>query len=198
MRLLTSRLGFFVLCFLLLVFGPDVAAAEGEPPDWRDIYDLILMWINFGILVFLFFRFARKPLAEFITGRREAVGLEIRRLEEERKAVTDQIRETTRLTTESEDRFIQMKQRLITEGEKARTDAVESACQQGRYMMEAAKRKIDNRIRDAKNRLRAELVEMAVEQAETELKKRITEDDHARLINAFLTAADAGSSPPGK
>ena len=55
-------------------------AAEGSS-NWRPIYDLIMRWINFGIIVFVVYKYARKPFMNFLRGRKEKVAEEIEALE---------------------------------------------------------------------------------------------------------------------
>ena len=64
---------------LMILFGAHEVLAADKANNWRLKYNLILMWVNFGILAFIIVKFARTPLKEFIFGQRKNL---IRELEQ--------------------------------------------------------------------------------------------------------------------
>ena len=50
--------------------GLEALSAETSG-GWRPLYDEILLWFNFGILVFIFIRYGKTPLMNFLRGRKE-------------------------------------------------------------------------------------------------------------------------------
>ena len=89
-----------VLCVSVLAvlsgvhfFGTEAFAAE-EAGNWRTWYDLALRYINFGILVFVFIKYGKTPLINFLKGEKDKVVREIEKIEEKKKAATDQIKES--------------------------------------------------------------------------------------------------------
>ena len=69
-----------------ILSGAQTAAAADAPDSWRKTYDQILMWVNFGIFVFLIVKFLRVPLKKFISGKQNELERKISRLEEEKTA----------------------------------------------------------------------------------------------------------------
>lgn len=75
-----------------VLLGTQLAAAADSPDNWRKTYDQILLWINFGIFVFLIVKFLRVPLKKFIAGKQNELERKISRLEEEKTRPTRKFR----------------------------------------------------------------------------------------------------------
>ena len=67
-------------------------AADGSN-QWRPTYDLVMRWLNFGILVFLLIKFGKKPLLSLLHKRKEELQREINRAEEQRNKAETKIKE---------------------------------------------------------------------------------------------------------
>jgi F-type H+-transporting ATPase subunit b len=162
----------------------DVLADEGS--NWRPTYDLVMLWINFGILVFVGVKFGREPIMNFLRGREYEVANEIGQIEKEREAILAKVRETRKLVDESESQFADLKQKVIEQGEKRKQEIIEEAQQQSQAMLETAKQKIGNKLLQAKNKFRAEMVDEAIALALERLPKEITEEDNQRLVDQYM------------
>ena len=68
----------------LFLAASEVLAAENAS-SWRPTYDLVLMWVNFGIIVFIIVKYARKPLVNFLKGQKEEVDRKLTRLKKKKK-----------------------------------------------------------------------------------------------------------------
>ena len=101
----------------LHLLGLDAHAAEGSS-HWRPVYDLIMRWINFGIIVFVVYKYARKPLMKFLRGHKEKVAEEIEALETRKEEMVTRISQTQKDIEESDIRFNELKERIIQQGEK--------------------------------------------------------------------------------
>jgi F-type H+-transporting ATPase subunit b len=105
-----------VLVFSLHIFGYETFAAD-KTTTWRPIYDLILRWINFGIIVFIFIKYAKTPLMNFLRGQKEKLAEEIKQLEEEKDNIIEKVNESRKILDESEIRFADLKDRKMPTGE---------------------------------------------------------------------------------
>ncbi len=167
-------------------FGFDALASEGSG-GWRPIYDEILLWLNFGILAFVFIKFGRAPLMNFLRGRKEKIVREIERIEETKKQADNKIAEINKAIEESEARFADLKARIVEQGEKRKQEILESAQQQSKTMLEDARHRIDVQFVQAKTILRQELIDSAIDLAMERLPKEITEADNEKFLNEYLT-----------
>ena len=166
--------------------GHEAFAAE-KASSWRPIYDLILRWINFGIIVFLVVKYAKTPLMNFLRGQKEKLAREIKRLDNKKQGISANIEETLKTIDESEVRFAELKERIVRQGEKKKDAIIQTAQKQSKMMLEDAKRRIDTHFIQAKNKFRAEMVDRAIDLAMERLPKEITAEDNEKLTIEYLT-----------
>jgi len=163
-------------------------AAEGSS-NWRPIYDLIMRWINFGIIVFVVYKYARKPFMNFLRGRKEKVAEEIEALETRKEEMIAGINQTQKDIEESDIRFNELKERIIQQGEKIKVEIIESAQNHSKMMIEDAKRRIGAHFLNAKNEFRTELIDKAMDMALERLPMEITPEDNEQLTRLFLESS---------
>ena len=179
---------FFYLIAMVLslhFLGHDALAAE-KSSNWRPTYDLILRWINFGIIAFVIVKYGKTPIMNFLRGQKEKLAQEINRLENEKEDAKAKIKETLKAVDESEIRFSELKDRIVQQGEKKKTEIIESAQNQSKMMLEDAKRRIGTHFLQAKNEFRAELIDRAMDMAIKRLPSEITSEDNDKFTRLFL------------
>lgn len=182
-------MGTAVALGLTLVSGSaEVLASEKEAGGWRQTYDLVMMWINFGILAFVIVKFGKNPIMDFLRGHKAELAREIGDIEEKKKAVMGEINKTYRVLDQSDARFAELKEKIVRQGEKKKQELIEDAQEQSRLILETAKQKIESRIVQAKASFRAELIDSAVEKAMERMPQEITEEDDRKLIEQYLSA----------
>jgi F-type H+-transporting ATPase subunit b len=179
---------FFYLIAMVLslhFLGHDALAAE-KSSSWRPMYDLILRWINFGIIAFVIVKYGKTPIMNFLRGEKDKLAQEINRLENEKKEAAAKIKEALKSVDDSEVRFADLKDRIIQQGEKKKTEIIESAQHQSKMMLKDAKRRIDTHFLQAKKELRAELIDRAMDMAMERLPGEITHEDNDKFTRLFL------------
>jgi len=180
----------FVLWLAIFIYSGNNAYASEGSADWRSTYDTGMMIFNFIILVFLFIKFAKNPLKDFLENRKLEIAREIRRIEDEKKEWLKKIKSAKTDLDESEVRFEKIKQRMIDQGEKKKQELIDSAKKQSEAMIDKARQKIENDIVQAKNTLRSELVDAAMDLAEKKLPNEINEKDKDKFIGQYLSSVD--------
>ena len=188
-----NKLGgiFFYLIAMVLslnFLGHDALAAE-KTSGWRPMYDLILRWLNFGIIAFVIVKYGKTPIMNFLRGQKDKLAQEINRLENEKEDAKAKIKETLKAVDESETRFSELKDRIIQQGEKKKLEIIASAQNQSKMMLEDAKRRVDTHFLQAKNEFRAELIDRAMDMAMERLPKEITPDDNDKFTRLFLESS---------
>ena len=173
------------LLWSVLIFCGTAAAAE-TTADWRPTFDLVMMWINFLILVFLAFKFGKTPIMEFLVGRKLEISQEIETLEEKKNEITEKAKKALKKLDESDIHLGKLKQRIVEQGEKKKTMIIEEAEQQCRFMLETAHRKIKNHMIQAEAKFRAELIDAATERALEILPREITPEDDRKILKEYL------------
>ena len=180
---------FFVILMVMAYFfaGQDVLAADGSS-NWRHTYDLVMMCLNFTILTFLIVKFTRTPVAKFLNGQKEKIERRIRQVEEEKAAATQKIQETIKSVDKSDGALEKLKERIVAQGKQKKDQIITEAQLESRLILEEAKRRVDYRIRQAKNKLRTELVDMAINSAIEKLPHEITAEDDQKIIQTYLSS----------
>ena len=174
----------FSLSFILT--ATDVLAADNAS-NWRPIFDLVMMWVNFGIFAFIIVKYSRKPLINFLKGQKEKVDLNINRIEEKKEKISAEVRVATDTLDENKLRMQKLKERIILQGERRKQEIIDNALLESQIMLEEAKRRIDDQILQAHKAIRAEMVDMAVSLAVKKLPAEITSADNQKFIDQYLT-----------
>jgi F-type H+-transporting ATPase subunit b len=170
---------------LIVMLAPEVLAAEGGG-GFRPTWDLIMRWVNFLILVAVIVKFARRPLKDFIDGKRDEVAFELKQLEEKKEAARADVNEIYRELEKSQERFEQIKVRIIKQSEARKEEIIEQARNESRVILDSTRRKIDFKLLEARKKLRSELVDSAVDMALEKLPQHITAEDNQKLLEQYI------------
>ncbi len=173
-----------LLITLSLVLLPELAVAAD--PTWRPTYDVAMRWINFVLLVGVIVKYGREPIRDFLQHRKEDVVAQIDELDGQKNRVLEEIREAKQQAESNRARFEKMKTRLIAQGEARKQQIVAQAQQQSALMLEETRRKMENRVLQAKAGLTVELVDMAIEQAMHRLPELMTDGDNQRMLDEYM------------
>jgi len=181
------------ICLLLIlgimVWGLFVcpwAEAAQEMTEGRRLYDTIMLWVNFGILVALFLKFARKPLMDALRGIHDKIKGEIDGITQqhnEMKAGRDA--EETRLT-DIDQHLEQIRVRIVEMGEKEKQKIIDQAKLAAEKMIEDARSYAQFQMSRARKQLSDEMVDIAISKVEARLEKEISAEDDEKLVLEFL------------
>ena len=183
-KICLSWLVLFILCLAFGLVPVGMAAESGD--GWRATYDLVMRWVNFLILVGIIVKFGRRPLMSFLNGSKEEIAYELRRLEEAKAAVLQEVGKMRQQIEQSEIRYEEMKERIIRQGRSRKQAIIDDARRESQMLMDGSRDHIENRLRSAKRKLRAEIIDLAVDKAMQKLPAMVTEQDHRKLLERFL------------
>jgi len=166
--------------------GEHDAAAEAEHAK-----EFFFEWLNLLLLIGVLVYFARKPVREFLAGRRDTIAKNIASSEQllndaERK-LAEWNAKAARL--DSDVASILESTRKSAEAEKATilADAEASAAR----IRQSAAGIVDRELRTARVALRKEAAELAVTLADALLREQTTESDKSRLVDEFITKIES-------
>ncbi len=157
----------------------DFSNAETKP--------YLIMLLNFGLLVGLYYALGKKPITEALKQRRATVAKEIE--------------EAQRMTAEAEARAKQYqaklaslgdeleitKRALVEAGKGERDRIVREAEEKAERMTKDAVFLLEQEVKQMRQDLLKDTVEIAILAAEEILKKRVTPSDHERLAEEYLS-----------
>ncbi len=187
-KIAMGSLYFLTAVILVHLLSPEALAADGSG-GWRPVFDLVMRWVNFLILAFLLVKFSRLPIKNFLAGKRDDIARQIEELETIKNQMMDQIDERRQQIENSKERLELLKKRIVAQGEKNRLQIIADAEQEGKILLTSAKKKIESRISDAREMIKAELVDDAIALAIQNLPETITEQDNQKFIDAFIKDA---------
>jgi F-type H+-transporting ATPase subunit b len=165
------------------------ALAADSSDGWRPIFDLIMRWVNFLILAFLLIKFSKAPIKNFLDSKKENIASEIEELEADKNRILAEIDENRKQIENSKERLSQLKKTIIAQGEKNKLKIIADAERESKILLESAKQKIESRVADARELLKAELVDEAVTIAMKKLPASITDQDNQKFIDTFIKTA---------
>ncbi|MBN2125408.1 MAG: hypothetical protein JW821_14005 [Deltaproteobacteria bacterium] len=177
----------------LLLLCPDALAEEGTSPG-RKIWDNVMLFVNFGILVFLFLKFGRKPLMGFLRGFGKKIGDELDtingRIEEAKTSMEDEAQKMQGIDQVVEE----IRQGIIEIGKKERDQIIAQGKSAAEKMIQDAEAYAQYRIEVARKALVHELVEMAVSIAEERMVKGISQEEQQTFVDRFLADMETTES----
>jgi F-type H+-transporting ATPase subunit b len=162
------------------------ALAMGESTPGRKLWDLILLWVNFGILVLVFIKYGKKPLMDFLRGEQH-------KIEEDLNEVND-LYETAKAGMDAEasslddieQQLEKTRESILELGRKEKEKIIEQGKIAAEKMIKDAEEYAKYQIAKAKKALSEEMVEIAVSMVEGKLIKGISEEDNEKLVNQFV------------
>lgn len=161
-------------------FGADASA------KWRPTYDIVMRWLNFGILIVLFFRYARKPLAAFLNGKSRQIQENIKKVEKEKETIKKRVNELQMERKEGHKRLQQIRDRVVSQGKRKKQKIIDNAKKESHLLLESAKHKIGYEITSAREKLQAEMVDRSIELAMQKLPQLMNDQDTQNSLKVYL------------
>jgi len=165
---------------------PIEAFAQESAGQGRRLWNNLMLWVNFGIMVFIFIRYARKPLMNYLHSVRKKLEDTLGEVDTRMTAVKSVAAEENEKLKgiDGEIREIHEKVLEMAQGEKEKI--VESGRVAAEKMIENAKAYAEYRLAVARKAVFDEMVDLAVSMAEEKLKEGISKEDGERLLADFL------------
>jgi len=170
---------------VVLVTATEALGAEAAA-GWRPTYDSVMRWLNFGIMIVLFFKYARKPLVTFLNGKSRQIEENIKRIEAEKEAIEIRVNELQREQKDGREHLQKIRDRVISQGKLKKQKIIDDAKKESHLLLESAKQKIGHEITSARNRLQAEIVDRSIDLAMQKLPQLMTDQDTQHSLKAYL------------
>ncbi|MBU1228818.1 MAG: F0F1 ATP synthase subunit B [Proteobacteria bacterium] len=173
-----------VLALAAVAYASDGEGHGISAETWKNYAFRI---VNFIIFIFLIYKFGGAKIAAFFGGRRAQIkkdleDLEIRKTEAEKK-LKDVEAGIRNLEQEKAAILVEAK----TQGEAIKSAIIEKAKKDAAQMLVQAKVSAENESRAAFDRVRGEIADQVIVQATKIVREKLTEKDHERLVDEYLT-----------
>lgn len=170
----------------LLVTTAAFASGGGGGEHGGSTMEWVYRFLNFGVLVFILVKFAGKPLKDFLAQRKELIEKSIKEAQEAKelaKKALAEVEERLKLKDKEVEEIIASAK---ASGEKEKTRLIEESEKLKIKILEQAKNNIAFEVKKAKEVIKAEAVEAAMQLAEEKLKGKLTRQDQDRLMQESI------------
>ena len=168
-------------------FAPyaEVLAAD-ELSLGRKLWDNILLFVNFGILVFLFLKYGRKPLVDYLRGVRKDVESDLNKVETRLSHATS-LRDAELDKLEGIQAHLdKIREDILELGRHEKEKHIEEGKIAAENMIQHAKNYAHNKIQEAKKVVADEMIDRAFSTVERVLVKEFSPKDNENVIDQFL------------
>jgi F-type H+-transporting ATPase subunit b len=156
----------------------------GATPGWvaTDTYRVMNFVVLAGALIFLL----RKPLSQALDSRIKGIRVQLEDLEAKKSAAEKELAKYASQIAELSKESDKIIAEYIRQGNDAKAKILQEAEAAAIKLEEQAKRNIEHEFQQAKEKLQAEIIEKALEKAESRIKSKITAEDQNVLIDEYL------------
>jgi len=152
----------------------------------------LMIWtaVTFGIAVFVLWRFAFGPIEKIIDERRAKVAETIEAAEGTRAEAARLLAEYRETLASVRAEAEQILERSRKAGDSAKAEILEEARSQAQRTVEKAQEQLERDVRVALQELKGEIAGLTMLATEQVVGKSLDDDDHRRLIDQALKAAN--------
>lgn len=177
-----------VLCWALLTPSLAIAGGDSHGFDWR-VHGLYV--IDFALVAWLFVKFGREPLKNFLSNRRSTIMEEIETAQKLQAEAAEKLAECEARLAELEAEKQRIHDDFVASGRRERDRLIAEATALSERLAADAKNRIEQETKRLINSLEREAVDQAVAIAMQSAKGRLDASNQAGLINAAVDAFEA-------
>ena len=176
-----------------LVGAPALAcASEGGGGLINIDKSLLIQALNFVILLFLLHRLLYKPLLAKMEERSSAIKKSLDEAQAARAEAARQQEENAARLKTAYTEAAAIREQALKEAAEDHRRLVEAARAESQRMIEAATAQLDADVRRAREELRREVGDLAVDIAEKLIRKSLRDEDHRRLVDDAIASLGRG------
>lgn len=171
---------------LLGVATVAMAAEAHEPSSGALLKDFLYRCLNFAITFGLLAYFLVKPIRNGLAGRREGIAKKLEEAEKARLQAEARFAEYDAKLSQAEAEIQTIYEAIRGEGEAEQARILTNAREMADKIRQEGEKTAANEVARAKDALRREAAELAVQIAEDILKKSLTAADQTRLVDEYV------------
>ncbi len=172
--------------FALVAAEAAWASSGGEEGGHVSIKTLLWPVVNFVILVAILYKLAWQKMKNFFAGRRDGIKTALEEAVAAKEEAEKKFKEYSDRLAKATDEIAGISDMIKAQGQVEKDKIIESAKVTAAKMKEDAQARMEQELKTASNRLRAEAAELSVKMAEDVLKKTVKEKDHETMVKDFL------------
>ncbi len=151
---------------------------------------LALQLLNFGVLLFILIWFGGRAISKSLRGRHEQLKTDIEGAANRRAQAEQRFREQESRMANLEKELVALRAEVQQAGERERARLLEGAQEKAKRIQEETRFQLEQQVKEAELRLRAEVASTAIKVADELLKRSVGPEDERRLAQEFAAGAD--------
>jgi F-type H+-transporting ATPase subunit b len=159
-----------------------------------DAKTLALQLLNLGVLIFLLVYFGGYfkggMLSKALRSRHDLLKADIESAAGQRALAEQRFREQDARLANLEQELAALRASVRQEGEREKSRLLAGAEEKAKRIQEETRFQLDQQVKEAELRLRAEVASTAVKVADEILRRSVTQDDERRLVQDFAAGAE--------
>ena len=179
-------LALFILLALIGLSASDVFAME-ESGKGRIIWNNIMLWVNFGILVFIFIKYARKPLMNFLYGESQKIKENIDSVEAQITKAKELMDAESEKLKNIDEYLSKTREMIIGMGLREKEEIIEKAKMNAEQMIKDAEKESEYRLVAARKTFGQEMLNAAISIVTNKLKEGLSLEEDDVIIERFTS-----------
>ena len=187
----STILKYFLYYLIIIGITFNIVVIKAEVFGLEKLWNESMLFINFGILVFFYIRFAQKPLVNFLKGQGSKIGEQLQSIEADVKDARSRMEtEAVKLKNLGEN-LTSITESIIAAGAREKESIIDRAQTVADKMLSDAKKEAEFKMLAAKKRFSEEMLEAAINITANSINQNMTKEDDEKLIDEF--ASDLGT-----
>lgn len=179
-----------IVVFLAVVYiisGIIAFTSIGDSGHSRHLYDTIMLFVNFGVLVILFIKFGKDPLMNFLYGERDKIKGNINNIEDQIKNARSLMDAEAAKLENIDEHLNNLKESILEIGNRQKNKIIDNAKVNANKMIEDAEEESQFLVEMAKKRFGEDILNLAISITVERITKGMSAEDNDRVIERFAS-----------
>ena len=150
------------------------------------LWDLGWRFMNFAVLMFILIKYAAKPIATSLSGRKNQIKTEIEDLQAKKAEAEKSYKEFEAKLAGMEAEIATIVEKAVAQAEIEKARIIEKAEQAADDIQRQAELAIQHEIMEANRTLKNDIADQAAAMAEELIKKNLTAADQVKIVEDYL------------
>lgn len=183
----SMMLKYFLYYLVIVGIAFNIVVFKAEGGELKKLWSESMVFVNFAGLVFLFLRFAKKPLVNYLKGEGDKIGEQLQSIEADVKDAKARMEAEAEKIKDLDDNLAGITESIIAAGAREKESIIERAQAIADKMVSDAKKEADFKMLTARKRFSEEMLEAAINITADNIKLHITKEDDEKLVDEFTT-----------
>jgi F-type H+-transporting ATPase subunit b len=161
-----------------------------------DPRSLGLQFLNFGVLLFILIKFGGGAINKALRARHDQLETDLEEARKVRTAAELRYKQQEQRLANLEQELTAMRAAIRRDADNEKARLIKSAEERARSIQQETTFQLDQQVKEAEQRFRAEVAQAAVKVAEELLRRSVTPSDEQRLNQTFVSELAATRAEP--